>query len=72
MSVKLRLESIEKRLPSRGVCPHGWMVVHTNEDDQDLNTITLCPECGKPRNIIKVVHVSNWRGRDRDDWENDD
>jgi hypothetical protein len=61
VTIKTRIESIEKQLVGRDFCQHRWAVRHTHEGDVNINVLSVCPTCNLPRRVIVVEHVSNWR-----------
>jgi hypothetical protein len=72
MNVKTRLLNLEKQVGTYGSCQHGWYVRHVNDDGDQVNVLVPCPECGKLKNVITVVHTSNWHAREEDGQFNDD
>jgi hypothetical protein len=57
MSLGSRLQRLEAATgQDGGTCRHALRILYPPEDNKEPMGEEICPECGKPRIVLKVVY----------------
>ena len=57
MSLKRKVESLERRTEISGPCPHHVLEIRFPEDEtNDGDPVRLCEKCNRPADILEVCY----------------